>query len=400
MSRLEQKYFDDEVEEMEQQQDKSSKISQKVPLGLAIQRRAKNRLNKGQGGNTRKGEQMIQAGPKVTDYQSCLEFFRQIFSGSWITQGIWIAAELGIADLLTHHPCTAEELAHKTQTHGGALYRVLRALAGVGIFSQDAEGRFSLAPLGILLRTDVAASQRFFAIMMGSEFHAAWGELLHSVQTGEPGFQKRFGMPFFQHMSENSERHSIYDAAMTQIHGSETEPMLDAYDFGAFRTVVDIGGGNGLTLAAILKRHPATQGIVFDLPAVADRARSTLSRWGLSDRCRIEGGDFFSSVPAGADAYLLRHVIHDWEDREAIVILSKCREAVRPDGKILVVETVIPPGNEPSFGKWLDLMMLLVGGRERTKEEYCRLFSAAGLKLNCIIPTATEVCIAEGIRAS
>jgi hypothetical protein len=205
-------------------------------------------------------------------------------------------------------------------------------------------------------------------------------------------------MPFFQYMTEHPDRHSIYDAAMTVVHGGETEPMLDAYDFSVFRTVADIGGGNGLTLAAILQRHPGIRGILFDLPAVADRARSTILGSGVSERIRVEGGDFFSSVPPGADAYVLRHIVHDWEDREAIAILRRCREAMRPDGKILVVEMVIPPGNEPSFGKWLDLMMLLVGGRERTKEEYGRLFSAAGLKMNRIIPTASEVSIVEGVR--
>lgn len=201
-------------------------------------------------------------------------------------------------------------------------------------------------------------------------------------------------------MTEHPERHSIYDAAMAGVHGGETESMLDAYDFGAFGTVVDIGGGNGLVLAAILKRHLAIQGILFDLPAVADRARSTISSSGLADRIRIEGGDFFSSIPAGADAYVLRHIIHDWEDPEAIAILRQCREAMAPGSKILVVEMVIPPGNEPSFGKWLDLMMLLVAGRERTKEEYSRLFSAAGLRMTGIIQTTSDVSIVEGICAS
>jgi hypothetical protein len=328
-----------------------------------------------------------------------MDFFKQIFGGSWITQGVWVVAELGIADLLADGPQTAETLAEQTNTHGDALYRVLRALASVGLFTEDIHSRFSLTPLADLLRSDVAGSQRAFAIMMGAEFHEAWGELLHSVRTGEPGFQKRFGMPFFQYMTEHTERHSIYDAAMTGVHGSETEPMLDAYDFSTFRTVVDIGGGNGLVLAAILNRHPEIHGILFDLPAVVDRARSIISGSGLSSRCRIEGGDFFSSVPAGADAYVMRHIIHDWEDREVTAILRQCQEAMASDGKILVVETVIPPMDEPCFGKWLDLMMMLVAGRERTEEEYDRLFSAAGLKLSRVVSTTSEVSIIEGVRA-
>jgi hypothetical protein len=164
--------------------------------------------------------------------------------------------------------------------------------------------------------------------------------------------------------------------------------------------VIDIGGGNGLVLAAILQRHPTIKGILFDLPAVADRARSNNSGAGLSDRCQIVGGDFFSSVPVGGDAYVMRHIIHDWDDDEAIAILRNCREAMNPEGRILVVETVIPPGNEPCFGKWLDLMMLVVGGRERTEEQYRRLFSEAGLKLNRIVPTALEISVIEGVYAA
>lgn len=336
----------------------------------------------------------------MTDNQSRMEFFKQMFGGSWITQGIWVAAELGIADLLIDGPRTAGELAEKTHTHGNALYRVLRALASVGIFAEDAHGRFSLTPLADLLRTDASASQRSFAIMMGAEFHGAWGELLHSVRTGEQGFEKKFGVPFFQYMTERPERGKIYDAAMTGVHGGETEPMLDAYDFSPFQTVIDIGGGNGLVLAAILQRHPTIKGILFDLPAVADRARSIISGAGLSDRCQIVGGDFFSSVPVGGDAYVMRHIIHDWDDDEAIAILRNCREAMNPEGRILVVETVIPPGNEPCFGKWLDLMMLVVGGCERTEEQYRRLFSEAGLKLNRIVPTALEISVIEGMCAA
>ena len=331
---------------------------------------------------------------------SNIEFYKQMFSGSWVTQGISVAAELGIADLLADGPRTVEDLAERTNTNSSALYRVLRALASVGIFAQDGGHRFSSTPLADLLRSDTPGTQRSIAIMMGDEFYAAWGELLHSVRTGEPGFQKRFGASWFRYMTENPERHGIYDAAMTGVHGGETEPMLDAYDFGAFRTVVDIGGGNGLMLEAILNRHPAIQGVLFDLPAVVDRARSTISRTGVSDRIRIQGGDFFSSVPAGADAYVLRHIIHDWQDPDAVTILRRCREAMAPEGKILIVEMVVPPGNEPGFGKWLDLMMLLVAGRERTKEEYSKLLSEAGLTMTRVIPTDSDVSIIEGMRAS
>jgi hypothetical protein len=336
----------------------------------------------------------------MTSSQASAQTFQQIFGASWITQGVWVAAELGIADLLVTGPLTAEELAEKTQTNRAALYRVMRALASVGIFAQDPQGRFSLTPTANLLRSDVADSQRPFAIMMGAEFHQAWGELLHSVRTGNGGFQRKFGVHFFQYMLDHPMRHSIYDNAMGAFGRAEAEAMLSAYDFSGFRTVVDVGGGSGMMLEAILKRHPEIQGTLFDLPAVVERAHSLIADLGLSDRCRIEGGDFFSSVPAGADAYILQHIIHDWEDQDAIAILRNCREAMRSHSKVLLVEMVIPPGNGPFFGKWLDLMMLLVGGRERTEEEYRRLFSAAGLKLNRVIPTASEVSIVEGLRVS
>lgn len=331
---------------------------------------------------------------------SVMEFYRQVFRGAWITQGIAVAAELGIADLLADAPRTAEELAKETRAHSQALYRLMRALASAGIFVQDEDGRFSLSPLAYPLRTDGAGSQRAFAAMMGGELQQAWGQLLHSVRTGEPGFQARFGKPFFEYMTEHPDRHSLFDAAMTGIHDAETQPILDAYDFGSFQTVVDIGGGSGLQLAAALQRHPALHGILFDLPAVAERARATVADLGLSERCRVEGGDFFASVPAGADAYVLRHIVHDWQDLEAATLLRNCRDAMAPGGKVLVMESVIPGANEPCFGKWLDLMMLLVGGRERTEEEYRRLFGEAGLTLNRIVPTAAEISILEGVRTA
>jgi predicted O-methyltransferase YrrM len=327
------------------------------------------------------------------------QVLNQMIIGSWVTQAIYVAAEIGIADLLDVGPRTAKELARETQTHGGSLYRVLRALASVHIFREDAEGRFSLTEMGKLLRSDAPGSKRSLAIMAGAEFYRSWGGLLSSVETGGAAFDKVFGKPFFRYMSANPDRWRIYDAAMIGVHDSETIPVLDAYDFLPFQTIVDVGGGNGLTLAAILRRHTEARGILFDLPDVAKRAGEVVARAGVSDRCRIVGGDFFESVPAAGDAYLLRHVIHDWEDREAVAILRNCREAIRPGGRVLVVESVIPPGNDPCFGKWLDLMMLVVGGRERTKEQYAELFSAAGLRLTSVVPTAHEVSVIEGVRS-
>lgn len=334
----------------------------------------------------------------MIETQSARQVLNQMMVGGWICQAIYVAAELGIADLLAEAPQTAEQLAKRSNAHPGALYRLLRALAGIGIFAEDQQGQFTLTPLAERLRTDTPASQRALATMMGAEFYQTWGNLLHSVRTGEEGFNKHYHMPFFEYMTRHTERHRLYDEAMMGIHSLETEPMLDAYDFSQFRTVADIGGGNGLTIAAVLNRHPHIQGILFDLPAVVDGARPVISAHNLSDRCRMVGGDFFTAVPDNVDAYVLRHIIHDWQDDDAIKILRNCRNAMNPKGRILVVESVIPPGNEPSFGKLLDLMMLLVGGRERTQDDFSRLFSQAGLRLNRVVPTAHEVSVIEGVR--
>lgn len=327
------------------------------------------------------------------------QMLNRMIVGSWVTQAIYVAAEIGIADFLAAGPRTADELARETGTHGASLYRVLRALASIDIFREDDEGRFSLTPMGKLLESDVPCSKRSLARMAGAEFYRSWGGLLSSVETGGAAFDKVYGKPFFRYMSMNPDRWRIYDAAMTGVHDSETNPVLDAYDFSSFKTIVDVGGGNGLALAAILRRHPETRGILFDLPTVTERAREVVTGYNVYDRCGFVGGNFFDSVPSSCDAYLLRHVIHDWDDDEAVVILKNCRDAMQPGGRVLVVETVIPSGNEPCFGKWLDLMMLVVGGRERTKGEYDQLFSAAGLRLTRVVFTAHEVSIIEGVRA-
>jgi SAM-dependent methyltransferase len=338
-------------------------------------------------------ESIVEASPDTE------QMLNRMIVGSWVTQAIYVVAEIGIADLLAAGPRTADELARETRTHGRSLYRVLRALASIGIFREDEEGRFSPTPMGRLLESDAPGSKRSLARMAGAEIYRSWGALLSSVETGGSAFDKVFCEPFFRYMSVNPDRRRIYDAAMTGVHDAETLPVLDAVDFSSFRTVVDVGGGNGLALAAILRRHPEIRGVLFDLPAVAESARDVVAGCGVSDRCGFVGGDFFDAVPAACDAYLLRHVIHDWDDREAVAILANCRDAMRSGSRVLVVETVIPAGNGPCFGKWLDLMMLVVGGRERTEEQYGELFSAAGLRLTRIVPTAHEVSVIEGVRA-
>jgi O-methyltransferase domain/Dimerisation domain len=326
------------------------------------------------------------------------QLMRQLIAGYWHTQCVYVAAKLGIADLLKDGPVSSDDLAKKTKTHPPALYRLLRGLASLGVFAEEGERRFALTPAAALLRDDIPGSQRAMAIMMGEEHYKSWGELVSSVQTGKPAFEMIFGKPVFEFLSERPEQAAIFDRAMVGVHGRETSAVLDAYDFSAFSSIADIGGGNGSTLSGILERHPALHGTLFDLPGVIGRARQNVEKAGLSNRLHLVAGDFFESVPSGADAYFLRHIIHDWEDEKALRILENVRRAMGEEGRVLVVESVIPPGNDPCFGKLLDLTMLVIpGGQERTEDEYHTLFGKAGFRLSRIVPTQAEVSVIEGV---
>lgn len=321
----------------------------------------------------------------------------QLIRGYWTTQAIYVAAELQIADSLAHGPQHPEELAGKAEVNSDLLYRVLRALASIGIFAEDEQGRFKLTPLAETLRSDPRGGPQAYALLHGRELYQSWGSLLDAVRSGEPAFEKAFGMSAFDYLTRHPERGAIFDKAMTGHHGAETEPMLDAYDFSEFHEIVDVGGGNGSVLLSMLNRHPDLRGVLFDLPKVVDRARPAMEAAGLAGRCRFEGGNFLESVPGGADAYLLRHVIHDWRDDDAVTILRNCQSAAKRHGKILVVEMVVPAGNNPNFAKWLDLMMITYGGKERTEKEYGRLFSQAGLELKRVVPTRAAISVIEGV---
>jgi hypothetical protein len=321
----------------------------------------------------------------------------RLVTGYWLSQAIYVAAKLGLADLLRDGPRTAADLAAVTAAHAPSLYRLLRALASVGIFAEDDQQRFGLTPLADCLRGDVPGSQRAAAIMAGEEHYRAFGELLYSVRTGRDAFEKVLGAPVFDYLAEHPEPAKVFDEAMVSVHGRETGAMLEAYDFSGIRVLGDVGGGNGSVLTAVLHRYPALRGMLFDLPGVGVRASANLRAAGLLERCQVIGGSFFEEVPAGADAYLLRHIIHDWDDERAARILRNVHRALGEGGKLLVVETIVPPGNEPSFVKLLDLAMLaLPGGRERTEEEYRELFAAAGFRLTRAVPTSADVSVLEG----
>lgn len=324
----------------------------------------------------------------------------RMITGSWISQSIYVAAKLGIADRLGDGPRSAEELAQATGTHARSLYRLLRALASVGVFSETSAGQFTLTPLAETLRSDKPGSQWAMAVMMGEEHYHAWGDLLGSVRTGETAFDRIYGQPIFDYLSERPEQAKVFDAAMTAIHGRETQAMLDAYDLTGINVLADIGGGNGTNLIGILKRYPQIRGILFDLPHVVERARQNLEEAGLSGRCELVSGNFFDAIPVEADAYFLRHIIHDWNDEKSTLILRNIRRSMPKRAKLLVVEHVLPPGNEPSFGKLLDLnMLLLPGGLERTEDEFRQLYAGAGFRLNRIVTTQGDLCVVEGEQA-
>jgi hypothetical protein len=322
---------------------------------------------------------------------------QRMLTGPWMAQCLYVAARLGIADLVKDGPKTSAALAQATRTHPRALYRLLRALASAGVFAEDEDGAFSLTPLAACLLSDAPGSQRAAAMMMGEEHFRAWGDLLYSIQTGRPAFDHLYGRPIFAYLAGHPRSAEIFDDAMTSVHGAETEAMLAAYDFSSFGTLVDVGGGNGRMLAAVLQRHPALKGVLFDRSDVIERARATVRTEGVEERCTLVPGNFFEGVPPGGDVYLLRHIIHDWEDEPALTILRQCRQVIPAAGKLLLVESVIPPGNEPFLGKFLDVTMLLIpGGMERTEPEYRALLQAAGFRLTRIVSTALEVSVIEG----
>jgi hypothetical protein len=320
-----------------------------------------------------------------------------LISGSWITQAIRVAAELGIADIIANGQTSSDVLAEATGSHPRALYRVLRALASVGIFSEHEPGQFALTPMAELLRSDAPTSLRGRARYAGNpEQWRAWGEFGYSVRTAKTAFEHVHGMDVWEYRAKNPTVGAAFNAAMTSMSLQVAHAVADAYDFSVIDTVVDVAGGHGALLMTILRAHSGLRGILTDLPHVADGAEHAVTEAGLSDRCTVVAGDMFAGVPAGGDLYLLSHIIHDWDDERSIAILERCRQALKPGGKVLLIEEVIKVGDQPSFGKLGDLQMLVAaGGQERTEEEYRALAEAAGLALERVIPTQASRGIVE-----
>ena len=322
----------------------------------------------------------------------------QMMTGYWVSQSVYIAAKLGIADLVADGPRRVDELGAATQTHAPSLHRLLRALASVGVFTEAAPGTFALTPLAGLLRSGTPDSMRALAITYNEEMYQAWGDMLSSIRTGRPAFEHHFGMPVFTYFAQHPEPSRVFNEAMTAWTHQLVGAVVDAYDFSPFGTVVDVGGGQGALLASILQRHPHTRGVLFDQPHVAAEAREHLTAAGVADRCTAVGGDFFTEVPAGGDAYVLSQIVHDWDDERCTAILRQCRRVMPAHGRLLIIELVLPPGDEPFFGKWLDLHMLAIpGGRERTAEEYGTLLRTADLALTRVVPTPPGPSVVEAV---
>jgi O-methyltransferase domain/Dimerisation domain len=332
-----------------------------------------------------------------------LVLFRMV-TGYYVSRAVYVAARLGIADLLADGPRSHDELARTTGTHADSLRRVLRLLASAGVFIEEHDGKFALTPIGACLRSDGPGSMHAAALLFGGVTYQAWGDLLHSVETGESAFRRVFGKESFDYMAEHPDEAANFDAAMAGFTKRIASAVADAYDFSPFRHLVDVGGGNGALLAGILRANPTLTGIVFDLPDVAIRAREQIHEPRLAGRCEIVGGDFFTEVPSGGDAYLLKHVIHDWNDERATEILKTCRRAMGAEAKLLLVEGVYPlridQSDESRGAAANDVNMLVcTGGRQRSEAEFRALYDAAGFRLTRFVPTQMPVKVIEGVCA-
>ena len=316
--------------------------------------------------------------------------------GFAVSQALRVIIELGIPDLLAVGEQSVDELATATQSDADALYRVMRLLAPEGVFREVLPRHFELTEVGAVLRSDRPGPGDFVR-MINSEPYLAFEQLLHSVLTGKPAFDKVFGSPRFDWLSEHPEQAALFQRAMVALSLGSNEAVADAYDFTPFARVIDVGGGHGQLLSAILARNPHLSGVLFDLPSGVAAAQQGAG--GDLPRTEFVAGNFFESVPAG-DIYVIKKVVHDWNDERAAVILRNCRKAMQPNGKVLLAETLVPPGDEPDQIKSIDVVMLVVtGGLERTEAQYASLFGSAGLRLERVIQTRGPISILEASPA-
>jgi hypothetical protein len=313
----------------------------------------------------------------------------QLTTGAWLTQAISVAAGLGVADAIASGATTSAEIAQRVGAHAPTLYRLLRALSDHGVFAQGPGDRFALTPMGESLRSDAPHSMRRWAVWTGARFYReAWSDLEQAVRTGEPSFARVHGTDLFAYLEDHPDDAIVFDGAMKDIAGNFLAGILAVYDFADRSTIVDVGGGSGTLLAAILHAAPGTRGVLFDIAPVVASAGPVLQAAGIADRCETVAGNFFDEVPPGADLYILSNIIHDWDDDNAVRILQRCRRAMGADSRLLIIELVLPDDARPSMGKLLDLEMLSVtpNGRQRTEAQYAELLARAGLQATVVVP--------------
>lgn len=321
----------------------------------------------------------------------------EIMLSQVVSRLVHLAATLKLADHLDAGPKTAAELAPLTGTHAPTLHRILRTMASLGFFTEDGQHRFALKPLGAVLKSGTPSHAA--AVTIGGEmFIRSFDNFLYSAHTGKTGFAHAFGMPIFDWLGAHPAEATLFAETMVGFHGMEPPAVAAAYDFSTFNTIADVGGSTGNMIATILSRYPGPRGILYDLPHVVAEAAPVLKARGVADRVRIEGGSFFDGVPAGANAYVLSHIIHDWNEEQCLTILGHCRRAMAANGKLLLVEMVLPEGDTPHPGKLTDMIMLTVpGGEERTPSQYDALLGKAGFKMTRVVPTASLVSIVEAV---
>jgi len=324
----------------------------------------------------------------------------QMIFGFTLSRSIAIAAQFKVADQLKDGPKSADEIAVAVGAHPRSLYRLLRALAGAGVFSEGDDGRFSLTQLSELLRSDAPASLRGFAELMADDVtFDTWAQLPYSIETGQPAFPYKNGILWFDWLEQNPVVGTRFHNAMTSLSAGAVAAVIDSYDFSGIKKLVDVGGGHGLLLASVLSKYPSMKGILFDDPKVVMGAKEVLAAHGVEDRCETVGGNFFETAPGGGDAYILKHIIHDLSDDECVKILGHCHREMTSGGKVLIVEMVVPEPNLGGISKWLDLHMLLfLTGRERTGPEYRDLLSRAGFEMTRIVPTNSPYSVVEGVK--
>ena len=337
--------------------------------------------------------------PAVPPEVAAAQHILQMSTGYIVSAAVQVALKLEIADKLADGPRSSADLAKAAGVNEDALYRVLRALAMVGIFAETAPRTFTLTPPANMMRAGVPGGVRELALWISDPFHfRVYAETMLSVKTGKPAGDTVVGMPVFEYFAREPELSATFNNAMTSFSASVIPAVLAAYDFSGINVLVDIAGGHGMVLGSILQKYPAMRGVLFDLEHVLAGA-TLLDELRVRDRVTTASGDFFKAVPAGGDAYIMKHIIHDWDDERSMAILKNVRTALagKPEGKLILIEAVIQPGNQPDFSKLIDIeMMLLPGGRERTADEFAALFTRAGFELTRIVPTPSPLCVIEG----